>query len=220
MRLDRARVEVEQGRYLQELAGTVTHRAADGPVHRTRVRSNEPLELGRYRYFPDNHFGYSAILERRFADGSRRLLLVNFPVPRRDWEGTWQVTRNKRLVFERSGPVYFRMRLSGPAEPRFTMEAEGGVEYQGTLAPGEEADLGPFRLHFRGVAPWLGLYVARDPGAPVAFAGVLLSLGGFLAHLLLPLPQGGRNRWQAGARNSGTGGAAARGRRLREARPC
>ena len=220
VRLDRARVEIEEGRYLRELAATVTHRGDDGAVHRSRVRSNEPLELSGYRYFPDNHFGYSAILERRFADGSRRLLLVNFPVPRTDWTGAWQVARNKRLVFERSGPVYFRMGLSGPAEPRFTLEAEGGVEYQGTLSPGETADLGPFRLHFRGVAPWLGLYVARDPGAPVAFAGMLLTLGGFLAHLLVPLRNAGRSRQRKAVRRSEQGGRGIVRRRLREAGPC
>lgn len=213
LRLDRAQVGIEAGGYLRELAATLTYRLdKGGPVRQARVRSNQPLAIDDYRLFPDNHFGYSAILERRLANGSRRLLLVNFSVSREAWGEEWQVARNKRMVLDDTRPIYFRMKLRGPADPRFTLETEGGVDYQGSLAPGEIADLGPFRLHFRGVAPWVGLYVARDPGAPVAFAGMVLTLTGFLLHLLVPRRRADRSRQQAVRR--GTAQAS------REVRPC
>lgn len=186
VRLDDARVVIEEGQYLRDLAAAVTFQLQGSEIQRREVRANQPLVMGDYRLFVDNSFGYSAVLDRLLPDGTRRLLLINFPVPRREWNGDWEASRREVMRLPGAPSLLMDMRLSGGDSPSLAISAQGSTPFEGELLPGDVAELGTFKLHFRGIAPWMGFYVAHEPARELVFAGALLALSGFLLHVAFP----------------------------------
>ncbi|WP_303902763.1 cytochrome c biogenesis protein ResB [Thiohalomonas denitrificans] len=184
VRLDDTDIAVDEEGRIREMKAAFTYEIGAHSPRRAEVRANQPLELDGYRLFPNNSFGYTAILDRLLPDSGHRLMLVNFKAGRSDWGKSWEFARQKRLELSDSPPKFLRMTLSGPEQPRFSLQGREGLDEQ--LRPGEEVDLGPYRLRFRGIAPWMGFYLARDSGQGVVFVGILLTLAGFLLHLTLP----------------------------------
>lgn len=184
LRLDRVGIELREGGHLRDLQLELTHQKDGGQPRRMTLETNAPFGLGGYRFFPNNRFGYSALCERRLADGERRLLLVNFAVPRAEWGQPWRVD-NRRSLTGADGPNYYRLTLHGPESPVLALAVSRGPKelFSGHLEPGQSAEIGAETLTFIGIRPWAGLYMAADPGQPWFFAGLLLMLGGFVLHL-------------------------------------
>jgi cytochrome c biogenesis protein ResB len=186
LRLDRLHVEIDQGKYLRELQAVFTVREATGTERVAVLEVNSPLKLGPYALYLDKTVGVSAVFDRILADGSRRRLLVNFPVSRADWGKGRTIARSEMVMLD-NRPIHFRMALT-PGEPpsfRLTAERRGETVFDGTLAPNQAADLGPYRLVFLGTVPWVGLYIAAGGAEKAVFAGFVIALGGLLLQLLL-----------------------------------
>lgn len=185
LRLDTLRVEMEDGRF-RELQARLSLQQAGGPLLQETLTLNQPLRIGAYQVFLDKNVGQTALFERILPDGQRRSLLINFRVARESWGKNTPLVRDETMMFEEL-PVYFRMSLTPGVEPRFRLVAEqsGKPVFDGTLVPGDTADLGVYRLVFIGTAPWAGLYLASDQALMWVFAGFVLALSGFALHLLV-----------------------------------
>jgi len=184
LRLDRVKAKVGQDSRLRELQLALSWQESNGVPQQGLTSANRPVTVAGYRIYPDNTFGHSAVLERVLRDGSRRLLLVHFPLPRAQWGSPrWQVEHSR--AFNVGEEIrYFRLRLEG--EPvRLHMAVSRGAEplFEGWLQPGDSALVGGEHMTLRQVSPWAGLYLAADRGAPWVFAGMLLAVAGFLLHL-------------------------------------
>lgn len=185
LRLDRTEVAIEAGRYLRTLQAQFSYQQdKHAAVERALVRANAPLQLGEFRLYPDNSFGYSALFDRYGADGKTHLMLVNFPIERAAWGKAWEAKREMSLNLGGT-PLYYRMRLNNSQPPRLelTVQRGGEVRYSGQLYPGSKVELDGYHLVFRGTAPWMGFYLASDPAASLILGGGLLSLLGFALHL-------------------------------------
>lgn len=184
LRLDRVGIALHEGGLLQELQLELTSQENGVSPQRTTLETNAPFSLGGYSFFPNNRFGYSALCERHLVGGERRLLLVNFAVPRSEWGRPWSVENRRNLTAER-GPTYYRLKLHGPETPLLELAVSRGPRalFSGRLKPGQSAEIDGETLTFIGIRPWAGLYMAADPGQPWVFAGLLLMLSGFTLHL-------------------------------------
>lgn len=180
LRLDQVDAAVGQDSRLRELQLGLSWQEANGEQQQGVISANRPATVAGHRIYPDNTFGKSAVLERLLRDGSRRLLLVHFPLPRAQWGSPrWQVEHNRALNVGAEIRT-FRLRLEG--EPvRLHMTVSRGAEtlHEGWLQPGDSVTVGGERMTLRQVSPWAGLYLAADRGAPWVFAGMLLAVTGF-----------------------------------------
>jgi hypothetical protein len=185
LRLDGVLVDLADGRF-RELEARVSVQQAGGPLREETLTVNHPLKVGAYEVFLDKNVGQTAVFERTLPDGQRRHLLINFPVARESWGRNTPLARDDMMMFEEK-PVYFRMALTPGAEPHFQLKAERGNEvvFDGLLAPGQEADLGVYRVKFLGTTSWIGLYLASGQAVTAVFAGFVLALAGFGLHLLV-----------------------------------
>lgn len=190
LRLDRIHVALHEGRLLQELRLDLSHQEQGQPVRQNSLITNAPIQLSGYSFYPNNRFGYSALCERRLASGERRLLLVNFAIPRPQWNKDWRVENRQRLPSQ-SGPLYYRMSLQSGQPPVLDLDVSQGAKavFQGQISPGDKARIGDELWHFIDIRPWAGLYMAADAGKGWVFLGMVLVLTGFLLHLLLPRPE-------------------------------
>ncbi|HEC17005.1 MAG TPA: hypothetical protein ENI99_10630 [Sedimenticola sp.] len=186
LRLDRVHLEVAGGKYLRELQAHFSIQEEGGPVEQALLETNRPLAVGAYRLYPDNTMGYSAVFDRIRPDGRRRRLYINFPVSLPQWERPPPLSRSTLVELD-GVPLYYRMTLKAGARPALDLGVRraGELVFEGELLPGSEADLGPYRLVFRGVAPWLGFYLTSDRPMLLVFAGFVLTLGGFFLHLVI-----------------------------------
>lgn len=184
-RLDKVEAVVGQDSRLRDLRLVVSWQETGGAAQVGEISSNRPVHVAGYRIYPDNTFGHSAVLERVLRDGSRRLLLVHFPLPRAQWGApNWQV-EHSRAINTGDEVRSFRLRLEG--EPaRLHMNVSRGAEqlFEGWLRMGDSAEVGGERMTLRQVSPWAGLYLAADRGAPWVFAGMVLAVVGFFGYLL------------------------------------
>ncbi len=187
LRLDELEVQVSDSGHLRELWARLSYQTEGGRTGSSITEANRPLKLGIYELSPNNTGGYAAVFERLRSDGSRRLMYVHFDVPLTDWnwDGQWTVQRDVLVELD-DAPLFYKMSLHGKEAPRLSMTVKKGIEvlFDGTLVPGGEADLGAYRLQFKGVVPWLGFYLTTDYPKYTVFAGFLVMLGGFLLHLL------------------------------------
>ncbi|VAX10950.1 hypothetical protein MNBD_GAMMA26-1783 [hydrothermal vent metagenome] len=187
LRLDRAQVEIKDGKYLQDLNAHFSFRRGRGePVERAVTVSNHPLALAGYRIFLDNTMGYSAVLERSLPDGRSGPFFINFPVLRSEWNNPPPLT-HRTLIELHDTSLHYHMTLEVGESPtlHLVVRQANSVVFDGKLVPGAGADLGAYRIVFLGTAPWLGLLLTRDQAMSLVFAGFLLVLGGFLLHLLV-----------------------------------
>lgn len=202
LRLDAVTAQVTQGRYLRELQLALTWLEREGMVRQGTVSANRPLVAAGYRIYPDNTFGHSAVLDRFLPDGRRGLVLMNFPLPRAQWGATeWRAEQSRALALKGGENRHFRMVLRGePVALELQVSRGAEVLFDGVLRPGEAAQVGDERFLLRQVSPWAGLYLAADPAAEWAFAGMLLALTGFALYLLTGSGPGtGRtNPWHGG----------------------
>jgi len=185
LRLDELRVEMEGGRY-RELQARLSLQQAGGPLHQQTLAMNHPARIGAYQIYLDKNVGQTAVFERVLPDGQRRRLLINFMMARDSWGKSTPLKRDEVMMFEER-PVNFRMALTPGDAPRFHLVAErlGKPVFDGSLAPGDVADLGVYQLKFIGTVPWAGLYLASGQMVRWIFAGIVLALAGFALHLLV-----------------------------------
>lgn len=185
LRLDRVEAALAQGTYLRELRLALSWQEHGGAPQQGEISANRPASIGGHRIYPDNTFGHSAVLERGLPDGSRRLLLVHFPLPRAEWGAeAWRAEQSRALNVG-SETRHFQLALEG--EPaRLHLVVSRGVErlFEGWLRPGDSTTVGGEHMTLRQVSPWAGLYLAADRGAPWVFAGMVLAVAGFFLHLL------------------------------------
>ncbi len=188
LRLERVYLELSRHRTLRELQAHFSYQEGEGAVKRSVVETNHPLKLGIYELSPNNTGGYSAVFERIRDDGSRRLMYVHFNVPLDEWNwgGSWKVQRDTLVELD-DAPLLYRMTLEGRDDYSLHLTVKRGIDmvFDGKLGVGSEADLGPYRLIFRGVVPWLGFYLASDYPKYMVFSGFAILLAGFLLHLLV-----------------------------------
>jgi len=188
LRLDQIYVELSEHKHLRELQAHFSYRERDGLVKQVVVETNHPLKLGFYELSPNNTGGYSAVFERQRRDGSRRQMFIHFNVPINEWNwnGSWMVQRDILVELD-DAPLFYKMTMGGGDIPSLDLVVKHGVNvaFQGKLAPGSVADVGPYRLVFKGVVPWLGFYLASDYPKYVVFGGFIVTLLGFLLHLLI-----------------------------------
>ncbi len=93
--LDRAEIEVRDGKYMGEFRGYFSYQIADGSVRQATVAVNHPLHLEKFKLYLKKDFGYSAWFERLRPDGSSSLLYINFSVERQAWGKPWSGKRNR-----------------------------------------------------------------------------------------------------------------------------
>ena len=188
LRLEKVYVETSAHKTVRELRAHFSYREEGGPVKKALVETNHPLKLGNYELSPNNTGGYSARFERIREDGSKRLMFIHFDVPLREWNwtGPWSVQR-ETLVELDNLPLFYKMTLTGDGgRYSLALTVKHGVTtvFDGELAEGAVADLGSYKLVFKGVVPWLGFYLASDRPRQMVFAGFVILLAGFLLHLL------------------------------------
>jgi cytochrome c biogenesis protein ResB len=185
LRLDSLRAELAEGHF-RELQARLSLQQAGGPLRQETLAVNHPLTVGHYQIYLDKNVGQTAVFERMLPDGQRRRLLINFVVARESWGKNAPLARDEMMMFDER-PIYFRMTLTPGTEPSFRLTAERDVQaiFDGTLLPGQEADLGVYRLRFIGTSLWAGLYLASDQAVTWVFAGFVLALAGFALHLAL-----------------------------------
>lgn len=186
LRLDRLQLEVSDDKRLRELKGHVSIQREGGQVHKTVVETNHPLTVGEYRLFPNNTVGYSAVFDRIGHEGERRRLYIHFPVRVSEWDSPPPLERYT-LVELQNAALYYDMTLTVGNEPVFDLavhDADSEI-YKGQMIPGDVADLKAYKLVFMGAVGWMGFYLASDRPMQVVFSGFLLTLLGFLLHLLI-----------------------------------
>ena len=185
LRLDRADIEVRDGKYMGEYQGHFSYQQAGGPVKQATVVSNHPLRLGDFALYPKQAFGHSARFERIMQDGSVRRLYIHFKVESKEWGKPWTGQKEQMIRFENT-PLYYTMTLSNTVPPVFGLKANQGdrLVFEGRLQPGDMADLGAYKLRFQGMVPWMSFNLALDKGVAPIFIGFITTLLGFLLHLL------------------------------------
>ncbi len=185
IRLDRAEIEVRDGKYMGEFRGYFSYQYAGGPVKQAMVMANHPLRLGNFELYLKQRFGHSAWFERLRPDGSSSLLYIHFNVERKMWQQPWSGKKEQLLRFD-DIPLYYSMTLNNTTPPTFDLKVNQGgqVIFEGRLRPGEIADLGVYKLRFQGMVPWMTFNLALDRGTTPIFAGFIITLLGFLLHLL------------------------------------
>lgn len=186
LRLNRLDALVAEGKYLRELQAHFTAQEKGGQPQEMMLMVNHPLKIGDYTLYLDKKFGYAAAFERTLPDGSQRELRINFDAPRAKWEAGSPIERDTVVMLE-NVPILYRMALTPGEAPSFRLTAERGGKavFDGTLLPGQMADLGAYRLVFLGAVPWVGLYVTTDRALHIVLAGFMIALAGFLLHLLV-----------------------------------
>lgn len=186
LRLDRLNAQVAEGKHLRELQAFFTTQEKGGQPREMMLTVNNPLKIGGYTLYLDQKFGYAAAFERALPDGSQRELRINFDAPRAKWEAGSPIERDTVVTLENI-PVVYRMALTPGEAPSFRLTAErrGQAVFDGTLLPGQMADLGAYRLVFLGAVPWVGLYLTTDRALHIVLAGFVIALAGFLLHLLV-----------------------------------
>lgn len=186
LRLDRAEVEVTDGKYLKERKAHLSMQQKGGPVEQTVVEINHPLSLGGYRLYPDKTQGYSALFERIRPGGARQPMSFNFPAELSEWEQGSALGRTV-LVEQEGVPLYYEMALIPGASPLLDLTVRQGNReiINRQLRPGEMVDLGVYHLVFRGSMRWMGFYLASDRPMFMVFCGFVVTLLGYLMHLLV-----------------------------------
>lgn len=186
LRLDRLDAQVAEGKYIRELQAFFTVREKGGQPREMMLMVNHPLKIGGYTFYLDKKFGYAAAFERTLPDGSRRELRINFDAPRAKWGAGSPIERDEVVMLDNI-PILYRMALTPGEAPSFRLTAErrGKAVFDGTLLPGQMADLGAYRLVFLGAVPWVGLYLTTDRALHIVLAGFVIALAGFLLHLLV-----------------------------------
>jgi len=185
IRLDRAEIEVRDGKYMGGFRGYFSYQMAGGPVRQATVAVNHPLRLGDFELYLKQSFGHSAWFERLRPDGSSSLLYIHFNAERKIWEKPWSGKKQQMLRFD-DIPLYYSMTLNNTSPPTFDLKVNQGgqVIFEGRLQPGDVADLGVYKLQFQGMVPWMTFNLTLDRGATPIFAGFVITLLGFLLHLL------------------------------------
>jgi len=185
LRLDRADIEVRDGKYMGEYRGHFSYQQAGGPVKQATVVSNQPLRLGDFAIYPKQNFGHSARFERILKDGSVRHLYIHFEVESEEWGEPWRGEKEQMIRFDNT-PLYYSMSLSNTVPPSFDLKVnqDEKLVFKGELQPGDVADLGVYKLRFQGMVPWMTFNLALDKGIAPIFAGFIITLLGFLLHLL------------------------------------
>ncbi len=185
IRLDRAEIEVRNGKYMGEFRGHFSYQIAGSPVRETTVVANHPLRLGDFELYLKENFGYSAWFERLRADGSSSLLYIHFNTERQAWGKPWSGEKEQLLRFDNI-PLYYSMSLNNTQPPTFDLKVSRGGQtvFEGRLRPGDVADLGAYKLRFQGMVPWMTFNLTLDRGENSIFIGFIITLLGFLLHLL------------------------------------
>ncbi len=83
-------------------------------------------------------------------------------------------------------PLYYDMKLNNVGAPIFDLKVTQDKQemFEGSLRPGGIADLGVYKLQLIGVVPWMSFSLALDKGVFPIFAGFIITLLGFLLHML------------------------------------
>ncbi len=186
LRLDTIHVEMRDGKYLVDLKANFSVQSKEGHVRHEVVETNKPLAISGYRLYPNNTMGYSAVFDRILPSGERRGLFIHFQAPISSWGKPYSLERNLPLEFGKI-PFFSRMTLSRDKTERLTLTvAKAGKEIaKGDLGPGDVLDLGEYKLQFRGAVPWLGFYLASDRPMWMFFCAIVVTLLGYLLHLLI-----------------------------------
>lgn len=184
MRIDQLEITVQDGKHLRELSARLSVQEKGGAVSKEVLRVNAPVAIGGHEVYLDKTFGWTAVFDRVRPSGEQTRLLVNFPAGKAQWPDRGTLIRQTSVALDNQ-PISFDMRLVPGANPRFALAArqENRMLFEGELQPGESADLGHYRLIFRGNVPWAGLYLTRDNWASAIFAGYILALVGALLQL-------------------------------------
>jgi len=185
LRLDRADIEVRDEKYMGEFRGHFSYQQVGGSTQQASVVSNHPLRLGDFAIYPKQSFGHSAQFERVLQDGSIRHLYIHFEVETNEWGKPWRGKKEQMIRFDNM-PLYYSMSLSNAVPPVFDLKVNQGekVIFEGSLQPGDLADLGAYKLRFRAMVPWMTFNIALDKGVTPIFIGFIITLLGFLLHLL------------------------------------
>ncbi len=185
IRLDRAEIEVREGKYMGEFQAHFSYQTAENSVRQATVVANHPLRLGNFELYLKQNFGHSAWFERLRPDGSSSLLYIHFNVEHDAWEKPWSGKKEQMLRFD-GIPLYYSMMLSNTNPPTFGLKVSQGGQtiFEGNLRPGDIADLGVYKLQFQGMVPWMTFNLTLDRGLIPIFTGFAITLLGFLLHLL------------------------------------
>lgn len=186
MRVDTLEISVQDGKFLRELNARLSIQERGGAVSKEVLRINAPVAIGGYEIYLDKTFGWAAVFDRERPKGEPTRLLVNFPANKSQWPDRGQLLRQTTVALD-GQPLALDMRLTPGDIPRFGLVAsqENRKLFEGELLPGESADLGHYRLIFRGCVPWAGLYLTRDNWTLAVFSGYAAALVGALLQLLI-----------------------------------
>ena len=186
LRLDEIHIELKDRKYLIDLKAKFSVQERGGEIRYEVLETNHPIAISGYRLYPNNTVGYSAVFDRILQTGERRRLYVHFQAPLSSWEASYRLERSM-LVELGEAPLYYRMTLQNDETVRLALAVtKAGEEIaNGDLGPGDRIDLGDYKLEFRGVVPWLGLYLASDRPMWMFFCAIVITLMGYLFHLMV-----------------------------------
>lgn len=186
IRIDALEIEVQDSKHLRELNARLSVQKRGGTASKEVLRVNAPVAIGGYEIYLAKTFGWTAVFDRVRPNGEQVRLLVNFPAAKAQWPDRSPLSRQTSVSFDNQ-PLNFDMRLTPGDTPRFGLFAtqENKKLFDGEIHPGEVADLGHYRLIFRGCVPWAGLYLTKANWTLAIFFGYALALVGMLLHLLL-----------------------------------
>jgi cytochrome c biogenesis protein ResB len=185
MRIDALDIVVQDGKHLRELDARISLQEHGDAVTKEVLRVNFPVRVGGYDIYLDKTFGWTAVFDRVRANGEQTRLLVNFPATKSQWPARETLSRQTTVTLD-DQPMLFDMRLTPGETPRFSLTAsqENRQLFDGEIELGASADLGHYRLIFRGCTPWAGLYLAKDNWTVIIFLGFILAIAGALLQLI------------------------------------
>lgn len=180
----------EGGDHLRDLASTVLLVGEDGRRDTLRVAVNENRRYRGLLAYQQLAFGHTFLVALEGGPQGQVVRSLFLPMPeRRDRPSYGEVPLEGPLRLQAK---YYatpdRSRLL-PAEPQLTLRLQDGAATLGeaTLAPGEGAALGPYRVGLLGVAWWSDILFEGSQGTVAIFTGfAVLLLGGALGFFAVP----------------------------------
>ncbi len=186
------RERYEEGMYPVEYTAMLSVGYMDGDRYRTeekRIRINEPVDLGGYRFLFESS-GWAPLFRLR-RDGEVLFERYIFLVSITEEEDSFKIDSAGLEVFTRFFPDLFMEDGKVGTRSRVVRNPAFGIKiareeapfvdiYRGVLRPGEVAEVDGMRLEFVDLRPFVVLLMVRDPLYPVVFAGWGLGVVGLL----------------------------------------
>ena len=189
----------------KDLAASVVVLDKGVPTARKVVRRNDPLTYSGATVNLSNQYGPSFLISVRKRDGGVAKGYINLPAPTVG-ENTVQASAapgDSGLRIDLEATVPWADQGPGVDWDKLRLEPEVAVKlwrqqellYEGPLALAESKQLGEISITLEDSVLWTVLFVVRDPGVPLIFAGMFVGTAALgMALFQIPIPAAIRRR--------------------------